>query len=287
MWKYSFLLVSLLVFAIPANAAGIDCTKATTALEKFICADPKLKKVDDELSATYSRLVWKVKDKTFHEALVKSQRRWLRLREEEGTRILSETAANRDRPLDDPRVFVFETARDRLADFKNKTLMRNLSDQLKLMGHDRGGEFQGFNSDCFFTPQSMGGPSYQCLGSWHRQNGSRVCSGDSYFATSRDYQVGFVSEVVDGKLVPMASCKVKFEPRSCPLDGGPPDGNEKPSWFIAKLMTADTLESPVPVELWKYDPDVPADSFTDGYEWINTCLNTKDYPPAEQFRTGK
>lgn len=40
----------LLLLATPAHAASFDCTKATTAVEKAICASPRLNALDDELA---------------------------------------------------------------------------------------------------------------------------------------------------------------------------------------------------------------------------------------------
>lgn len=36
-----------------AQAAGFDCRKAKTAVEKLICADPKLSRLDDEMARLY------------------------------------------------------------------------------------------------------------------------------------------------------------------------------------------------------------------------------------------
>jgi uncharacterized protein len=48
------LLLALLALSGPAGAAGFDCAKASTPMEKRICADPGLSKADDRLAAAYS-----------------------------------------------------------------------------------------------------------------------------------------------------------------------------------------------------------------------------------------
>src|SRR4029450_5206962 len=45
----------LLALAGPAGAASFDCAKATSAVEKKICATPRLSALDDELAATYAQ----------------------------------------------------------------------------------------------------------------------------------------------------------------------------------------------------------------------------------------
>ena len=70
--------VSLFLLATPA--AAFDCGKASTAVEKVICADPALKQMDDALAAAYAA----VKAATPPEGqamLAASQKRWIAQRE--------------------------------------------------------------------------------------------------------------------------------------------------------------------------------------------------------------
>lgn len=50
-----------LAWALPAEARGIDCAKASTRLEKTICADPKLLEADSELAALYTEALGQFK----------------------------------------------------------------------------------------------------------------------------------------------------------------------------------------------------------------------------------
>jgi uncharacterized protein len=43
----------ILLFASWAHAAGFDCTKASTLVEKAICSDSELSKLDDLLMISY------------------------------------------------------------------------------------------------------------------------------------------------------------------------------------------------------------------------------------------
>lgn len=62
------------VLAPEARAAGFDCSKASTAVEKAICGDAKLSSLDEELSAIYSKALSSAVDR---DAMKAEQRRWL------------------------------------------------------------------------------------------------------------------------------------------------------------------------------------------------------------------
>ena len=60
-----------------ASAASFDCTKASTKIEKFICSDGELSKLDDELASLYASV------RSQNQDIVSQQRKWLR--EKRGT----------------------------------------------------------------------------------------------------------------------------------------------------------------------------------------------------------
>lgn len=66
----------LLVVLFPSQsfAAGFDCTRATTKMEKLICNEPQLSKADEDLAASYSQALKVSSDPT---AIKKQQREWL------------------------------------------------------------------------------------------------------------------------------------------------------------------------------------------------------------------
>ena len=72
----------VLAAAVPlaTPALAFDCGRAQTKVEKAICADPKLKAVDDQLNAAYDKLVL-AGDSGTKAALQISQVRWIRSRE--------------------------------------------------------------------------------------------------------------------------------------------------------------------------------------------------------------
>ncbi|MFK3737254.1 lysozyme inhibitor LprI family protein [Massilia sp. TN1-12] len=60
--------------ATTAQATTFDCRKAGTAVEKTICADPALSRLDERLGAAYKEAMHAGADRP---ALVASQRRWI------------------------------------------------------------------------------------------------------------------------------------------------------------------------------------------------------------------
>lgn len=77
-------LASLFAFGVialmPQQAHAFDCKKASTEVEKAICADPALVKLDDRMSAAYAeaKAGFEAKDQKM---LARSQKRWLTWRE--------------------------------------------------------------------------------------------------------------------------------------------------------------------------------------------------------------
>ncbi len=70
--------VALLALTTPAFA--FDCAKATTDVEKAICADPQLKTLDDQLAAAYAA-VKSASTPAEQKMLARSQKRWIAERE--------------------------------------------------------------------------------------------------------------------------------------------------------------------------------------------------------------
>jgi len=66
-----------LLTASTACAASFDCDKAGTKVEKMICADAKLSKLDEDLSAAYSK---GLKENSDSSALRQQQREWIKER---------------------------------------------------------------------------------------------------------------------------------------------------------------------------------------------------------------
>jgi len=66
--------VSILLFASWTHAAGFDCNKASTLVEKAICSDSELSKLDDLLMISYKEALGNISDT---DKLKSEQRDWL------------------------------------------------------------------------------------------------------------------------------------------------------------------------------------------------------------------
>ena len=103
-------LAGLLLLACIAPVQAFDCTKAQSAVEKAICADPKLKAADDAMTAAYVTLRDALGGSE-RKGLGASQRKWVKSREDncgyqEGAErancILSQTEERRQLLLAEP-----------------------------------------------------------------------------------------------------------------------------------------------------------------------------------------
>lgn len=72
--KWLILVLPGLVMLTPANAASFDCSKASTMVEKTICSDDELSRLDEQLAALYREALVAKMD---HKALRQSQREWI------------------------------------------------------------------------------------------------------------------------------------------------------------------------------------------------------------------
>jgi len=72
-----FGMVTLLLAANTACAASYDCDKASTKVEKMICTDPELSKMDEKLGSSYHDALKTVSNPF---ALRLQQRKWMKLR---------------------------------------------------------------------------------------------------------------------------------------------------------------------------------------------------------------
>ena len=67
----------LLGLTITVQAASFDCAKATTKIEKMICADPELSKLDEEMSKIYKTAQ---QDEKQAESIRQTQKQWMKVR---------------------------------------------------------------------------------------------------------------------------------------------------------------------------------------------------------------
>lgn len=72
-----FYFVLPLIVAVSVQAASFDCGKATTKVEKMICADAELSKLDADLAIVYKTAL---QDKNQADSIRKKQKQWLKYR---------------------------------------------------------------------------------------------------------------------------------------------------------------------------------------------------------------
>ena len=58
--------LAALVVAHASPVHALDCGKASLPVEKLFCANPKLKKADETMSAAYFKLLRETADPDFH-----------------------------------------------------------------------------------------------------------------------------------------------------------------------------------------------------------------------------
>lgn len=77
MKRLLLIVLGWLMLSFVTHAASFDCGKATTKVEKLICADAELSKLDEELSAAYKTAI---QDEKQAEAIRQAQKQWMKER---------------------------------------------------------------------------------------------------------------------------------------------------------------------------------------------------------------
>ena len=77
MRRTTWVVLGWLMLGFAAQAASFDCAKAGTKVEKLICGDAELSKLDEELSAAYKAAL---QDQSEAESIKQAQKQWLKER---------------------------------------------------------------------------------------------------------------------------------------------------------------------------------------------------------------
>lgn len=77
---YLLLAVVVVSFHTKVKAASFDCEKAKSAVEKMICADAELSKLDEEVAQAYGKAKTSISNEKWKELIQKRQKQWLRER---------------------------------------------------------------------------------------------------------------------------------------------------------------------------------------------------------------
>ena len=80
MKQITWIVLALFALVVTAQGASFDCQKASTSIEKLICNDPELSKLDEDLSATY-KINMDVESKVLSIASIQlAQKEWIKKR---------------------------------------------------------------------------------------------------------------------------------------------------------------------------------------------------------------
>jgi uncharacterized protein YecT (DUF1311 family) len=262
-----FLVLGLLLAAGQASpVAALDCANASEAIEK-LCSDPALKKADDDMNAAYLTLLSETKAPDFHEALIRSQQRWLEARlDGAGLGLVPGDTTG------DLRI-VLQWTRDRLEDLSQGGPIRRMETEQKQAEKESGGPFAGYDARCDF----WGPGGYRCSTGIYRQHYDRICSVNHVRWTLGVIDYHLVSVVTNGKPRAIAGCAVgrAMTEALCP----PPYSAPGAHWTTHPNVQEGFQRVPEARNLWKYDPDVELSQADQS--WMNECLFTAVYPPLE------
>jgi uncharacterized protein YecT (DUF1311 family) len=271
--------LAALVVAFPVPAHALDCAKASTSIEKLFCATPELKKADAAMGAAYFKLLRETKDPDFHDALIRSQRRWLKVRSEGPPRF---GAAADDDSASDGEVLLKMT-RDRLNFLKGTEPIRTMQEQKKVASDDSGGPFAGYETSCSLLPPPYANWIYACWSAAHRQHRDRICSHETEWATGHMTEYRLVSIMKDGEPKPVANCSIGYAStdEQCPEPNDDAETKAFAHWNTNPLSSR-YLPTPHAGRLSKYDPD--AGPKIAGDPWMRDCLFAPAFPPPEVSR---
>ncbi|CCD84132.1 conserved protein of unknown function [Bradyrhizobium sp. ORS 285] len=274
--------VSMGVFLPACPAQALDCAKAQQPVDKIICATPELRKADEAMSAAYFKLLRETTDPEFHEALIRSQRRWLKTRSG-GVDRFGAAENDSEAQLSDARILL-DLTRGRAYQLQSGAFTRALERQRQIVAKDSGGAFAGYDpASCFFSPPPYGNWNYTCLSSMYRQHQDRICSVSLEWASGHISETRSLDVVKDGLASPKASCAIRdfAGDDKCPEPDDDADTKDIAHWTIASPGAA-SVPAPTPERRWKYDPD--ADARLDNQPWMQDCLFAPVFPPPGQTR---
>jgi uncharacterized protein YecT (DUF1311 family) len=272
----SLLVAPVLVVAAFCPAYALDCGNASLQVEKLICMTPELKKADEAMSAAYFKLLRQTTDPEFHEALIRSQRRWLQAR----SRGVPRFDGMEDQEPDDRKVLL-KITRDRLEVLGGTGLIRTMENQWKIASKDSGGPFAGYEASCEFLPPRYGNWNYVCWITAHREHKDRICSVAEDWASGHTTQHRLVSVVNNGEPKPVASCHTGYAGNTCPDPENIVGIGADAHWNTNPQPSATDLRPPRAGSLWKYDPDIPSET---DEPWMRDCLFASTYPTPDASR---
>ena len=268
--------IALLASAAAAHA--IDCRKASTPVERSICADEKLKVADAEMGKAYAAVMQQAgNDADLRAMLVRGQKRWIEARDKRFADPQDFAGAPNGKTL---RASLLKAIRQRTktlsepneANRATPRLLETALQQRKFLAQFTGGAFAGFETRCDFLP---GGQelSYGCFSERRYQNRDRVCTLMDDWASGGIYQTRLVGNVVQGRLETVAACGDGSEVGSpCP-DTVNEARKASAGWNLHPGLPAEA-----PKALPKLDAEVELGA--EDTAWLHACLTDRRYPQS-------
>ena len=270
--------MSVLLLADTSNVYALDCTKASSPVEKLICSTPELKRTDEAMSSAYFKLLRETPDPDFHEALIRSQQRWLKERSYGPDRF-----GQAEGDTTDDRKILLKMTRERLTFLRTAEPIHMLELQRKIASEDGSSTFAGYKTYCVLQPPPYGGWNYECWGETLRQHNDRICSSAMSWASGHMTEHRAVSVLKNGEPKIVATCSTGYDTTS---ERCPEPNADVWTKLDAHWNTTPDPSEPLPTshvsDLWKFDPDIDP-SATDR-EWMHDCLFSTTYPPPEVSR---
>ncbi|MGO4716854.1 lysozyme inhibitor LprI family protein [Bradyrhizobium sp. 2TAF24] len=276
-----FLPFVVFVLTCPAAANAFDCTKASSPIDKLICATPELRTADETMSAAYFKLLRETSDVEFRDGLIKSQRRWLKVRSSGPDRF---GHANDDKT--DDREILLKMTRDRLAFLQTAEPIHVMERERKITSQDSGGTFAGFRTFCVLQPPPYGRWTYECWGDTIRQHNDRICSSVKEWASGHMTEHRIVSVLKNYQPETLATCSTgdATTREQCPVASDDVGSKLDMHWNKAPNPSEYAPTSHV-TNLWKFDPDIGDPDEADR-SWMHDCLFSSPYPPSDASRPG-
>jgi uncharacterized protein YecT (DUF1311 family) len=263
-----------LVLVYPSPVWSLNCEKASSKVDKMLCSTPKLKKADEEMSAAYFQLLRETTDPEFHDALIRSQRRWLEIREHGPDRF-----GQAEGDTTDDREILYSITYARMTFFGASEPIRNMEQQRAIRFKDSGGAFNGYNTYCVIQPPPYGKWNYDCWGDTLRQHNDRICSLITEWASGHKTDYRAVSVLKDGERKVVATCSTGYATTDdqCPLPEADVWSRRDGHWNTTSV-SPDYFPKLKAGDLWKYDPDISP--IKTDQRWMQDCVYAPTYPPS-------
>lgn len=256
-------------------AEAMDCAKPKGQLNKVICGDKNLRAAEKSMSWTYFGVLAKAPDEEARNLLQAAQRRWVAAREEAWGRDVEPDDLRR---WDDAELAAFLTKDTRQHAIWVEGFYAKLEGERAFAKKFTGGPFAGASVECFRAPKGFGDGYYFCQGSNSMQNGDRVCTEETGWASGHITSYQSVKKVKQEGLVLIATCTDGYSAgRRCPGSGDDDEG-----WEIDTSPGTHTALEQASKYLPKFAPEL--DGPIGDSNWMQECLTSEIYPKPEDIR---